>query len=178
MTHTSADPPAARGPAAMRPRERQLSDFTALTRRAQEAGHMRRAYGYYWRRLIGVIALGAGLAVAFVVIGSTWWQLVIAAVLAHLMAQAAFLGHDAAHRQIFVSGRWNDWISLIVISLVVGMGRGWWQRKHTKHHAAPNKVGADPDIESQVLAFTPQATFARRGRLGQWLATKQEIGRA
>lgn len=157
----------------VRPRERQLSDFTALTRRVQTAGLMRRAYGYYWSRLIAVITLGIGLAVTFVVIGSSWWQLLIAVALAVLMAQAAFLGHDAAHRQIFVSGRWNDWVSLVIISLVVGMGRGWWQRKHTKHHAAPNKVGSDPDIESRVLAFSPQATAARRSGVGRWLATKQ-----
>ena len=34
------------------------------------------------------------------------------------MTQIAFLGHDAAHRQMFKSGRWNDWVSLIANLLV------------------------------------------------------------
>lgn len=134
---------------------------------------MQRAYGYYWTKLISIVVLGLGLAAAFVVIGNSWWQLITATVLALLMAQAAFVGHDAAHRQIFVSGRWNEWVSLVVINLFVGMGHGWWQRKHTKHHAGPNKLGSDPDIDSDVLAFTPQAAEQRRSPLTRWLATKQ-----
>ncbi len=83
-------------------RQRHVSDFTALTRRVQEAGYMRRSYGYYWTKLIGLTLGGLGLAVAFVLLGDTWWQMVTAVVLALLMTQVAFLGHDAAHRQIFV----------------------------------------------------------------------------
>ncbi len=134
---------------------------------------MRRAYGYYWTKLVSILVLGLGLAAAFVIIGNTWWQLIVAVVLAVLMAQAAFVGHDAAHRQIFKSGKWNEWVSLIVINLFVGMGHGWWQRKHNKHHSAPNKVGADPDIDPGVLAFSPHAVEQRRNPLTRWLATKQ-----
>ncbi|MPV89036.1 acyl-CoA desaturase, partial [Georgenia ruanii] len=134
---------------------------------------MRRAYGYYWSKLVGLTVAGLVLAGTFVHMGDTWWQLSTAVVLALLMTQIAFLGHDAAHRQIFVSGRWNEWVSLIVVNLFAGMGLGWWQRKHTKHHAAPNQVDADPDIDSGVLALTPQAAAGRTSRLGRWLATKQ-----
>ena len=154
-------------------RERQVSDFTALTKIVQQAGLMRRAYGYYWSKLIGLTLLGVGLAVAFVVIGDTWWQMVTAVVLALLMTQIAFLGHDAAHRQIFVSGKWNEWVSLIVINLYAGMGHGWWNGKHNKHHAAPNKLGVDPDIAPGVLAFTAEAVEARKTPFTRWLATKQ-----
>ncbi len=150
-----------------------MSSFTALTRQVQEAGLLRRAYGYYWTKLIALTALGVGLAVAFVLIGDTWWQLVTAVALALLMTQIAFLGHDAAHRQIFVSGKWNEWVSLIVINLFVGMGSGWWQRKHTKHHAAPNTLHKDPDIDPGVLAFTGHAVEQRKSPLTRWLATKQ-----
>ena len=59
--------------------------------------------------------------VGFMLIGDSWWQLVNAGVLAVLMTQISFLGHDAAHRQIFRSGRWNDWVSLIIANLLVGI---------------------------------------------------------
>ena len=155
------------------PRQRQVSAFTTLTRTVQEAGLLRRAYGYYWTKLGVVTVLGLVLAAVFVIVGDTWWQLGTAVVLALLMTQAAFLGHDAAHRQIFVSGKWNEWVSLVVINLFVGMGHGWWQRKHTKHHAAPNKLHADPDIEPGVLAFSAHAAEQRKSPLTRWLATKQ-----
>ncbi|MEE6287242.1 acyl-CoA desaturase [Georgenia sp. MJ173] len=155
------------------PRVRQVSSFTALTKAVQEAGLLRRAYGYYWAKLIAITVLGLGLAVAFVFIGNTWWQMITAVVLAVLMVQAAFLGHDAAHRQIFVSGKWNEWISIIVINLFVGMGHGWWQRKHNKHHAKPNQIDGDPDIAPGVLAFSAHAAEVRKTPLTRWLATKQ-----
>ena len=154
-------------------RERQVSSFTALTRQVQEAGLLRRAYGYYWTKLIAVTVLGLGLAAAFIFIGDTWWQMVTAVVLALLMTQAAFVGHDAAHRQIFVSGKWNEWVSMIVINLFVGMGHGWWQGKHNKHHAKPNQLHGDPDIEPGVLAFSAYAAEQRKSPLTRWLATKQ-----
>jgi len=172
-TPSSTDDAGAGGHPRGSARERQISDFTTLTQRVQQAGLMRRAYGYYWSKLIGLTVAGLALAVIFVLIGSTWWQMVTAVVLALLMTQIAFLGHDAAHRQIFVSGKWNEWVSLIVVNLFAGMGLGWWQRKHNKHHGAPNKLGADPDIESGVLALTPQGAAARTNRLTRWLATKQ-----
>ncbi|WP_127573686.1 fatty acid desaturase family protein [Georgenia faecalis] len=176
MSHTLDTPRPAEGaarPAGASARERQVSTFTALTAQVQAAGLMRRAYGYYWSKLIGLTLLLVGVLVAFVVIGDTWWQMVTAVVLALVLTQIAFLGHDAAHRQIFVSGKWNEWVSLIVINLFAGMGHGWWNRKHNKHHAAPNKLGADPDIAPGVLAFTPQAAEERKTPLTRWLATKQ-----
>ncbi len=149
------------------------SDFTALTRRVHEAGLMRRRYGYYWAKLVGaVVSIGAWV-LAFIAVGDSWWQLVGAAVLSVLFTQTAFLGHDAAHRQIFVSGRWNDWTSLIVANLFVGISYGWWQSKHTRHHASPNQEGADPDIASTALALTPQRARRDRPRWLAWLVARQ-----
>jgi fatty acid desaturase len=75
-----------------------------LTRSIQEMGLMRRRYGYYWARLIGAVLILAAWVVVFILIGDSWWQLANAGILAVVMTQIAFLGHDAAHRQIFKSG--------------------------------------------------------------------------
>ena len=82
---------------------------------------MRRRYGYYWTKLIGAALILAAWVVGFILIGDSWWQLANAGVLAIVMTQISFLGHDAAHRQIFKSGRWNDWVSLIIANLFVGI---------------------------------------------------------
>jgi hypothetical protein len=102
-------------------RDRAGSSFTALTRSIHEMGLMRRRYGYYWTKLISAVLILAAWVVGFILIGDSWWQLANAGLLAVLMTQIAFLGHDAAHRQIFKSGRWNDWVSLIIANLLVGM---------------------------------------------------------
>jgi fatty acid desaturase len=161
-----------------RPRDsasRASSTFTELAQQVRSLGLLRRRYGYYWTKLVAAPLILAASVLAFIWIGDTWWQLFTAAALAILFTQIAFLGHDAAHRQIFVSGRWNDWISLILGDLLVGMSYGWWQHKHTRHHANPNKLGADPDIELPVIAVTAETAMKHRGPTISWLRGHQGL---
>ena len=151
------------------------SDFTELAAIVRGSGLLRRRYGYYWTKLIAVPVVLFLAVLAFVWIGDTWWQLFTAVAFAVLFTQIAMLGHDAAHRQIFVSGRWNDWVSLILGDLFVGMSYGWWRHKHTRHHANPNKIDADPDIDLPVISFTPEQARAPRSRLSRWLVAHQGI---
>ncbi len=149
------------------------SDFTDLARMVKAAGLMRRRYGYYWTKLVALPMLLAGAVTVFVLIGDTWWQMFTAVAFAVLFTQIAFLGHDAAHRQIFRSGRWNDWISLVLGDLIIGMSYGWWQHKHTRHHASPNQIGADPDIDLPVIAVTPERVQRRRSGIVRWMMAHQ-----
>ncbi|MEO7017491.1 MAG: acyl-CoA desaturase, partial [Leifsonia sp.] len=159
-----------RAPAAVTP---AAKDFTALAAIVRSSGLLRRRYGYYWAKLIAVpvvTMLSIGL---FLVLGNSWWQLFTAVLFAFVFTQIAFLGHDAAHRQIFRSGRWNDWTCLVVGDLFVGMSYGWWQHKHTRHHANPNREGVDPDIDLPVVAFTPAQASQERPPILRWLIGHQ-----
>jgi len=149
------------------------SDFVGLSRQVQAAGLMRRRYGYYWAKLIAVPLAYAVCVAIFIVVGDSWWQLLTAGLFAVLFTQTAFLGHDAAHRQIFRSGKWNDWTSLVIANLFVGMSYGWWQHKHTRHHANPNKEGSDPDIELSVIRVVPVGEAPRRTPAGAWVLAHQ-----
>lgn len=148
------------------------SEFTELARRVKDAGLMRRRYGYYWTKLALVPVLFAVSIAAFIWIGDSWWQMLTAVWFAFLFTQTAFLGHDAAHRQIFRSGKWNDWTSL-VLGGFVGMSYGWWQHKHTRHHANPNQIGVDPDIDLPVVAFTPEQATRHRSAPMRWIIAHQ-----
>jgi fatty acid desaturase len=148
------------------------SEFTELARRIKDAGLMRRRYGYYWTKLALVPVLFAVSIAAFIWIGDSWWQMLTAVWFAFLFTQTAFLGHDAAHRQIFRSGKWNDWTSL-VLGGFVGMSYGWWQHKHTRHHANPNQMGVDPDIDLPVVAFTPEQATRHRSAPMRWIIAHQ-----
>jgi fatty acid desaturase len=169
-TRPSRTSPPQQAPSA---RERQVSEFTALTHTVQESGLMRRRLGYYWTWFAGLTVVLVGLAGVFVLLGHSWWQLAVAAVLAVALGQVMFLGHDAAHRQIFASGRWNDWASLVIANLYAGMSYGWWQHKHSRHHAKPNQIGTDPDIASDVILFHTQDLPAVRTGLRGWLTQRQ-----
>ena len=88
------------------------------------------------------------------------------------MTQLGFLGHDAAHRQIFRSGPWNLWAAR-VLAMAAGLSHEWWKGKHNTHHSAPNQEGRDPDIAPGAFAFTRAAVEGRRTALTRWLARHQ-----
>lgn len=162
------DPP----PARPTPSERQLSGYAALSRKIRDAGLLERRYGWYVGRCLW---LGLGLVIGFALLfglGGTPAQLLVAAGFGVLFTQFAYLAHDGAHRQIFVSGKKNEWFSLIIGNLFVGLSHGWWMRKHSRHHANPNKIGADGDIEPGALVFTAEDARERTG-VAAWFAQRQ-----
>jgi fatty acid desaturase len=159
-------------PLLVSPAVRPTSSYTELASMVRESGLMGRRYGYYWSRLgLAVLAL-AGVVGAMVWLGNSWLQLLLAALLGGVLTQFGFLGHDAAHRQMFVSAAWNEWTARLLSGAGAGLSYSWWRTKHNLHHAAPNQVGRDPDIDSGVLAFTAEIAAQRTG-LGGWCLRHQ-----
>jgi len=159
-----------------RPRRRvqnkQLSDYTELSRRVKAAGLLERRRGWYVFRCLLLIGGFVGAFMLLFGLGHTWWQLLVAALFGVLVTQAAFLSHDGAHRQVFTSGVRNEWFSRIVGNLVAGLSYGWWMRKHSKHHANPNTIGKDEDIGTGALVFDVADVAARTGLVG-WITARQ-----
>ncbi len=151
---------------------RRGSPYAELSRRIKEAGLLDRRRGYYALAIAALGGLLVAALVAFVLIGDSWWQLTVAAVLAVVFTQLGFLGHDAGHRQIFSSRRANDSVGLLSGTLLIGMSFSWWLGKHNRHHSHPNQVDADPDIGAGVLAWTPEQA-ASRGSVGRAFARHQ-----
>jgi fatty acid desaturase len=143
--------------------ERRGSDYAELSVRVRAAGLLRRRPLYYATAIGLVLTAYAAAIVAFALIGDSWYQLVVAVVLAVVFTQVAYFGHDAGHRQILRSKRANAVIGLVLGNLLIGLGHNWWVAKHNRHHAHPNQVGEDPDIGVGVLVWTQDDARARRG---------------
>ncbi|MEU4338435.1 acyl-CoA desaturase [Micromonospora lupini] len=139
------------------------SEYADLSRLVRAAGLLDRQPRLYAARVTVLVCCLVLLGVVFVRLGSSWWQTATAAGIAVLLAQLAFLGHDAGHRQIFGSRRANNVVGLICANLVTGISYGWWVDKHNRHHAHPNTEGRDPDIVVAPLAFTPGQAVTQHG---------------
>jgi fatty acid desaturase len=139
------------------------SEFTQLSRQVKEAGLLDRRRGWYAAKIGANLLLLAGGLAAFVMLGESWWQLVVAAYLAVVFTQLAFVGHDAGHRQLFRSRRANDRVGLVHANLLVGVSFDWWVGKHNRHHTNPNHEDLDPDISITALAFTPDQASSKHG---------------
>jgi fatty acid desaturase len=145
------------------PRTAAGSDFARLHRRISAAGLLERRPGHYAVRLSVVALMLAGGWAAFLLVGSSWWTLAVAAFLAAVSAQIALVAHDLAHRQVFRSAPASARAGMIAGNLGIGMSYGYWQQKHTRHHANPNHDDLDPDVGPGVLVWSRDAARGRRG---------------
>ncbi|NVO05736.1 MAG: fatty acid desaturase [Rhodoferax sp.] len=128
-----------------------------------------------WLRLL---ALSAGLAVC---LGFAWqtpsaaWALFSALPIALLLAQFAFLGHDAGHRAVHRGGVWRGALGQLCMTVATGMAFEEWFERHSAHHRHCQDAQQDPDMDVSVLvALTLGALQGRRGparllaRLQHW----------
>jgi fatty acid desaturase len=139
------------------------SDFTRLSKQIVAAGLMRRRTGYYTLRITLVAALYTLGWAAFLLLGESWWSLAVAGYLALVFGQTALVAHDVAHRQVFRRRRASERMGRIAGNLGIGMGYGWWQDKHTRHHANPNHEELDPDVTPDLLVWTQDQARTARG---------------
>ena len=147
------------------PAPRGGSDYSQLMARVRAEGLLERSVRNYLLRFAVLAVLMAGGLVLLVTVGSSWWQLAVAAYWAVVFAQLGFLGHDAGHQQIFPSRRRNDRLGLWLSNLVIGLSYSWWIDKHNRHHRHPNDVERDPDVARNVIAWTPAQARLQRGAL-------------
>jgi fatty acid desaturase len=146
--------------------------YSGLLIRARDLGLLRRTRVFYLSLLVSLGLAFAACVTGFVLLGDSWFQLIIAGAFGLLLTQFAFLGHEASHRQIFASGRANDRMGRIIATAVVGISYHWWMNKHTRHHTDPNTVGKDPDITTATIAFVPDDA-ASAGRLRKLFLRQQ-----
>jgi fatty acid desaturase len=149
------------------------SDFGPLARKVRAAGLLERRRGYYAWAIGSNLAATAAVWVAIGWFSASWWVVLLAVPLALLTGRTGFLGHDAGHRQIAASHRVNRWLGLLLGNVMLGMGYGWWNHKHNRHHANPNHVGKDPDVGEGVLAWTQEQAARHNGRGARWFTRHQ-----
>ncbi|KIF73110.1 delta fatty acid desaturase [Streptomyces sp. 150FB] len=145
------------------PRRGGGSDFAALSRKIMAAGLMRRRPWYYTVRISTIGLLYAGGWAAFAALGDSWWTLAVAGFLAVIFGQVALVAHDVGHRQVFRLRKASAWTGRIAGNLGIGMGYGWWQDKHSRHHANPNHEELDPDVNPDILVWSSRQAREAKG---------------
>jgi fatty acid desaturase len=149
-----------------------VSEFAALLTTVKEAGLLRRSKRFYGITF-GIITIAMiGAWVGFAMLQGTWYLLLIAAALGIIFTQYAFITHELSHRQVFASGKLNDFSGRIMADLVVGISYSWWMSKHSRHHANPNVVDKDPDVETDFIIFQREKAVGLTG-IAKFMANRQ-----
>ena len=134
--------------------------FRQLRRLVRSQGLLDRQRGYYGFKIASALLLMAASVTILVTVDSLAIQLLNAVFMGFAFSQAAFLGHDAGHFQIAKSARNNHLVGLL-ITFLIAMDLSWWMDKHNRHHANPNQLEMDDDIEVSVLAFTEEQALSK-----------------
>jgi fatty acid desaturase len=156
----SAAPPLAKGAA---PRS-QTTQYAELKRLIKQNGLMDRQPAYYVGKIAFTLGLLAVSLTLLLILDNPWLQLLNAAYLAFVFVQISLLAHDCGHRQFTFRVSWkNDWLTLLLGNLMLGVSRQWWIDKHNEHHGHPNQIDVDPDIDIPLLAFEEEQALDKRG---------------
>ena len=144
-------------------RSRFSQEYAELKQIVKQRGLLERQPAYYAGMILVTLAL-LGLSLLLLVeIDKLWLQLLNAVFLAFVFTQLGFIGHDLGHRQTMRENWRNLVASLIFGNLLIGISRSWWVEKHNQHHAHPNQIDLDPDIDFPFLAFSKEQACDTRG---------------
>lgn len=149
----------------------QLRAFMEVSKDVKAAGLLHRARWYYLSVGAAILVLLAICVTAFLALGSSWFQLIVAGALGIAFTQIAFVGHEAGHRQVLAGGKANTHLARMLAG-VVGLSYTWWDSKHSRHHGNPNQVGKDPDVAVDTISFLPEDAAKARG-IRRWITRRQ-----
>lgn len=155
------------------PGARKFSKEYAELKRFVEQKHLldkQPAY-YAFKILLNFCLLGLGMTM-LVLLKDSWFQLGNAVFLGFVFTQMGFIVHDAGHRQLLHAGWKNDLIGILHANLLLGFSYTRWVVPHNLHHGKPNQLGADPDLNFAVFAFTQALASQKRGFF-RWMARYQ-----
>lgn len=130
------------------------------------------------RTALKLLLLGATFALA---LSAAWlaprgMERVLAAfVLSMIMAQFAFIGHDAGHRSLVRSAGLNRIFGQLSMTLVSGMPFGVWYGIHHTHHQYCQNEGKDPDMEVNLFVSLTEQSAAQKGPLGRFFTRHQGL---
>ncbi len=122
-----------------------------------------RYYGIY--AFCCVVGVAASLY-CITLTDNVFLQILNAAFLAFVLVQTGMLGHDLSHGQVFQGAHKNRIAAMVVWGLFGGLSESKWFLKHTAHHASPNELGRDPDLDIPfIFSDTQRRHLTRMQRL-------------
>jgi fatty acid desaturase len=152
---------------------RAANEYAELKRQVFALGLLNRQSRYYVAKLAATGACLVLASVGLALSGSnTWLRIADALFLAFVFVQIGLLAHDAAHQQIVGAGKRNDLAGLVLGNLLLGVSRGWWRDNHDAHHAHPNDLNEDPNLQIYLLGCTPEQALTRPTWV-QWIVRHQ-----
>jgi predicted heme/steroid binding protein len=140
-------------------REQLLADFEQFTKELQAEGKFEpspRHVAYRLAEVVGMHLAGAALIYQ----GYTFAGI---ALLGVVQGRCGWLMHEGGHYSLTGNIAYDRAIQVAVYGIGCGMSGAWWRNQHNKHHATPQKLKHDVDLDTlPLVAFHDRCVLARR----------------
>ncbi|WP_047863803.1 fatty acid desaturase family protein [Rubrobacter aplysinae] len=142
----------------------EANKYAELKKIVKQEGLLERQPAYYAAKMVLTLAMLAVGVVLIFVLDSLPLLLLDAAYLAFVFVQISLVAHDWGHRQFSFKRAWkNRLVTLVLGNLLLGISQQWWIDKHNDHHANPNHMDQDPDVDIPLLAFEEEQALDKQG---------------
>eukprot|EP00930_Biecheleria_cincta_P015863 TRINITY_DN13087_c0_g1_i1.p1 TRINITY_DN13087_c0_g1~~TRINITY_DN13087_c0_g1_i1.p1 ORF type:complete len:757 (-),score=157.16 TRINITY_DN13087_c0_g1_i1:76-2016(-) len=126
-------------------------DFLQLTQNLKAEGFFEPHMGeivYRCSEIFAMFALGF-----FLLLGTNSWMLGAAGLVVLGLAEGrcGWLMHEGGHGSLTGDIKVDRNIQVLFYGVGCGMSAGWWRSNHNRHHATPQKLGHDADLETLPL---------------------------
>ena len=136
--------------------------YADLKRIVEKNGLLDRQPAYFGGKVVLTLCLLAvGLAL-LPILGGSWLQLANAVYWPSCSSRSAFLPTTSGTGSSLSMPLEEHWLTLIWQPAARNQ-RQWWIDKHNQHHAHPNHMDVDPDVDIPLLAFEEEQAFEKRG---------------
>mmetsp|Transcript_43259 Transcript_43259/g.84785 ORF Transcript_43259/g.84785 Transcript_43259/m.84785 type:complete len:1343 (-) Transcript_43259:236-4264(-) len=148
-----------------------LKDFAKLRKDLEDEGFFEPSPFHIVYRLAEVAAmhtLGAYLILAF---DNIWFRFAGLLVLGIVQGRCGWLMHEGGHYSLTGNIKVDRHIQMLCYGVGCGMSGAWWRNQHNKHHATPQKLKHDVDLDTlPLVAFhTKISEKVRSPILKTWL---------
>ena len=133
-----------------------VKDFVALREELRAEGFFTPSIPHVAYRLFELLAMHV-LGAWLISVGWFWAGI---GMLGLAQGRCGWLMHEGGHYSLTGVPVADRHIQMLVYGLGCGMSGGWWRNQHNKHHATPQKLGADVDLDTLPLVAFNKAVAA------------------
>uniref|UniRef100_A0A0B6ZNJ4 Cytochrome b5 heme-binding domain-containing protein n=1 Tax=Arion vulgaris TaxID=1028688 RepID=A0A0B6ZNJ4_9EUPU len=127
-------------------------DFRKLRQIVVENGWLNPEPWFYVLHFAQILALEASAVLVLLYFGVSWCTVLVAMVImTTCQAQAGWTQHDYGHHSVFPDLKRSHIFHHLTVGFMKGASSHWWNFRHFQHHAKPNIVRKDPDIDIAYL---------------------------
>mmetsp|Transcript_41382 Transcript_41382/g.93238 ORF Transcript_41382/g.93238 Transcript_41382/m.93238 type:complete len:428 (+) Transcript_41382:90-1373(+) len=152
-------------------KEALAKDYAALRRELTDEGFFEPSPPHVAKRCLEILAMHALGAYLFMLPENLAANIAGLALLGMTSGRCGWLMHEGGHYSLTGQIKWDRFLQIVIYGVGCGMSGAWWRNQHNKHHATPQKLKHDVDLDTlPLVAFNERiAEKARHPLLKAWL---------